>query len=138
MTALPPENLVKTGATDPERDDRGRFVAGHVGRGGRPKGYDFRKIVAEESAKHGVPVEVAVWAIYTALLKRARRGDVAAARILLDRLCPRDETIHITDDRPRMTDLERGVRIEQLLAIAARRKREAEEGDSSGDDDSAE
>lgn len=124
------------------RDESGRFLPGHATPGpGRPPGHvgpDFRRLVIERCEREGVTVEDAVWAVFTALLKKARRGDVAAARVLLDRLCPRDETIHITDHRPQMSDLERAVRVEQLLAIAAQRKREAEERGSSGDDDSAE
>lgn len=73
-------------------EETGRFVPGNraaVGHG-RPPGYDFRKIVTEESKRNNISVEAAVWSIYGAMIVKARSGDVQAAKLLLDRLCESD------------------------------------------------
>lgn len=68
----------------------GRFLPGNSGGPGRPRGLDFRRVIADRAEAAGIPLETALWGIFTSLLKQARDGDVQAARLLLDRLCDND------------------------------------------------
>lgn len=87
-----------TPSIDPNRDPAsGRFLPGNnANPKGRPRGYDFRHIVAEYSARQGVNVEDAVAAIYVAMVGAARNGDVAAAKLLLERLCESPDEIKLS------------------------------------------
>lgn len=58
--------------------------------GGRPRGYDLRKIVAERLATDGTSVETVVYEVFDALRSNVRKGDTAAAKLILDRLCDTD------------------------------------------------
>lgn len=82
-----PKDLAESGA---ERDGKGRFLPGHKGIGGRPKGLDFRRVVQEYADARSIKVEDAIWTIFTSLLKSAKDGDVSASRLILDRLCDPD------------------------------------------------
>ena len=86
MSREPPDKTAEDGR-DPET---GRFLPGNSGGPGRPRGLDFRRVVAERAAAAGIPLEAAVWSIFTSLLRRARDGDVHAAKLTLDRLCDND------------------------------------------------
>lgn len=57
---------------------------------GRPRGFDFRRIVAERIAKEGLTVEDAVWAVFKAAFQQAGKGDIQAAKLIIDRLCDSD------------------------------------------------
>lgn len=79
----------------------GRFLPGVSGNPrGRPAGYDFRKIVRDRSEGTGLPVELAVWRIYQAMVREAvENGDTQAAKLILDRLCENDPThLYVTHD----------------------------------------
>lgn len=76
-----PINRAENGGRDPAT---GRFMPGHGGGPGRPRGSDLRSLVAEHRAS---TMEEALLRVYDMLVERAIGGDVAAARLLLDRLC---------------------------------------------------
>ena len=106
-----------------------RFKPGQSGNpAGRPPGLDFRRLVEKRAAAEGVPVEAAMWAIFVSMLKRARAGDVAAAKLLLDRLCTAVETgpqIAIITDRvivgpPIPDDRQLGEYLRELVALSGR------------------
>ena len=86
MPKKPPDKTAEDGR-DPETV---RFLPGSSGGPGRPRGLDFRRVVAERAAAAGIPLEAAVWSIFTSLLRRARDGDVQAAKLILDRPCDSD------------------------------------------------
>ena len=75
-----------------KRDARGRWLPGTTGGPGRPRGYDFRAVVEQFAIANKVEVDRAIYEVFTALAARARAGDVAAAKLLLDRLCTADPT----------------------------------------------
>ena len=86
------------------RGPRGRFVQGNPGGPGRPRGLDFRHVVAEQAELHGVDMETALWRVFQALLERAQDGDVQAAKLLLDRLCGTKVEVEHTG-KPDLEDL---------------------------------
>ena len=47
-------------------------------------------MVAEQAETAGVGLEGALWAVFQAILRRAKSGDVQAAKLLLDRVCVAD------------------------------------------------
>lgn len=71
------------------RDPRGRFQVGNPGGpgGARPRGIDLRKLVEAKARDGGFTLETAVWAVFTSMLRRARDGDVNAAKLILSYLC---------------------------------------------------
>jgi hypothetical protein len=70
------------------RDSRGRWLPGHSQPGpGRPRGLDFRRVVEEKAEAEGFDLDEAIWEIVLALFEEAKAGSVAAAKLLLDRLC---------------------------------------------------
>ena len=70
------------------RNEHGQFLPGHGRPGpGRPKGVgNIRTIAAEKAEAEGVDLQQAIWEVVKSLFKSASAGDVAAARLLLDRL----------------------------------------------------
>lgn len=119
----------------PDRDSSGRLLPGNklsaaYGRlGGRPKAqiqYDFRAIVTAEAAKNGVTIETAVWGVFVSMLNRARNGDVQAAKLVLDRLCP-ENTLSIAASAQEVAASVRAF-------IAAAREQDTVLGETSGVD----
>jgi hypothetical protein len=86
MSNKPPDKIAENGR-DPKT---GRYLPGHPGGPGRPRGIDFRRLVTEKAEATGLPLESALWSVFMALLKQAREGDVRAARLILDRICDVD------------------------------------------------
>lgn len=83
-----PDKAVVTGDRD---EATGRFLPGNrANPQGRPKGFDFRKVIRDKMEAQDLPVEDALWAIFRSMLTRASGGDVSAAKLLLDRLCESD------------------------------------------------
>lgn len=71
----------------------GRFAPGNPGGPGRPRGYDFRAIVAERVKKTGESVEDVVGELFDELRATAKGGDsaaVSAIKLVIDRLCDTD------------------------------------------------
>lgn len=93
-----------------DRDDvTGRFLPGNrANPNGRPKGFDFRKVVTDKMKEQDLTVESALWAIFRSMLGRASGGDVSAAKLLLDKLCEVDpiamEVSHQDSCSPPMSD----------------------------------
>ena len=111
------------------RGKRGRFTKGNPGGPGRPRGPDFRRLIFEQAERRGVDVEDAVWDVFSALLERAKNGDVQAAKLILDRLCDSDPVVVDVTHQP-MSMSERAARIEAILAAAGRRRQLAQDADS--------
>jgi hypothetical protein len=91
----------KPGETGGDRDEKtGRFLPGNnANPKGRPKGFDFRRVVHEKMQEQNLPVEHALWSIFRSMLARASGGDVSAAKLLLDRLCESDPiTLDVTHE----------------------------------------
>ena len=117
-----PEKLEQTGgrATNQgPRDAAGRFAPGWRG-GGRPRGIDFRRLVIEKTKDNG-SVEEGLFAVYLTLMALAtKKGDVTAAKLLLDRLCLKDEV----DEDPAgglLTHEERLRRLTVLLGLGVQK-----------------
>jgi len=76
---------------DPSNRDpvTGRLLPGHSIAGpGRPRGsLDFMVVCRDKAKAAGVSLSDLVWAATRGLAVRAARGDAAAAKVLLDRLC---------------------------------------------------
>ncbi|MCB9882221.1 MAG: hypothetical protein H6834_10550 [Planctomycetes bacterium] len=72
-----------------DRDEHGRFLKGHSSPGpGRPPGsVDLLAICQRRADEEGIDLEQLVWEVAQALFRRAEQGDVAAAKLVLDRLC---------------------------------------------------
>ena len=112
------------------RDELGRFVLGCAPGPGRPPVPDFRALVAHRLAADGGCLEDALYDVFQALRAEAAAGNVAAAKVLLDRLAPiQDEAsrgpgldeIIAASARP-MTDAERAERVAEILRDAAMRQ----------------
>lgn len=76
-------------AGNAERDAYGRFLPGHVGLGGRPKGYDFHAILLERVKRRNETAEEATIRIIDNLLAATEVPSCAASagKVLLDRIC---------------------------------------------------
>ena len=105
-----------------DRDDRGRYLPGHrIAGPGRPRAIDLRALAETKSAASGQPLEDMLWEVLLAMVDRAKRGDPAAAKIVLDRLSDTDPlSVHVTADT--LSDTERAARLEAILAGAAARR----------------
>ena len=85
MNNLPDKQGVSGNGRDPST---GRFLSGFTGNpAGRPKALDLRAIAEKKAKENGVDLEVALWEVVVGLLERARAGDAAASKVVLDRLC---------------------------------------------------
>lgn len=73
----------KNGAETAGRDEKGRFAAGNPG---RPKGARHKATEAVEQLMQGQ-----LERITAAVIEAAASGDMAAARLVLDRIAPRRE-----------------------------------------------
>lgn len=112
------------------RDELGRFVPGCAPGPGRPSVPDFRRVVAERLAANGGSVDAVLFELFEDLRAEAAAGNVAAAKVLLDRLAPiQDEAnrgpglaeLIAETERP-MTDAERAERIAEILRDADMRQ----------------
>lgn len=112
------------------RDELGRFVPGCQPGPGRPPVPDFRRVVAERLAANGGSVDGVLFDVFEALRAEAVAGNVAAAKVLLDRLSPESKDANAgpglaeliaATARP-MTDAERAERIAEILRDAAMRQ----------------
>lgn len=122
--------------TGDDRDKKtGRFVAGNrIGElGGRPRGYDFRRLVLERSRKEDVSIEDALWLVFRSLLKEVGKGNVQAAKLLLDKLCDAD-AVEVNVNHTALSPEERQKRISELLDTAARRRAGENHGGQRTDD----
>ncbi len=81
----------ETEANREGRDERGRFVPGCAPGPGRPPLPDFRRVIAERLAANGGSVDAVLFDVFEALRAEAAAGNVAAAKLLLDRLAPLDK-----------------------------------------------
>lgn len=106
------------------RGNRGLFAKGTTGGPGRPPGIDFRRLVEEEAERRGVDLVVVLWRVFQSIVRRALRGDMQAAKLLLDKLCLVDPSIAVTVSE--MTDSERAVRLTKIL-VAAKSRVETDE-----------
>lgn len=72
-----------------DRDANGHFLPGHsITSPGRPKGsLDFVATCRIRAKEEGTTLEAAVGDAFIAVAKAAKNGDVAACKLLLDRLC---------------------------------------------------
>ena len=73
----------------PQRN-KGQFVAGHKGRGGRPKGSKNKATIRRELAigKADKILHDALPSVLKVLVEKAREGDMSAMKMLLDRTVP--------------------------------------------------
>lgn len=116
----------------PSRDpETGRYIAGKVGGPGRAAKshgvYNFRALVAEFVEAHGGHAEDVVVDLFGALMTAARGGDVAAARLLVERLCGKDaEQLDIAMATTQLSDTERASRLHAILEAAAKRAPKSE------------
>jgi len=63
-----------------------RFMPGHPGGPGRPRGLDIRTAVRDAAEKSGVCLQEAAANVMEAMRKQAEDGDVQAAKLWMDRL----------------------------------------------------
>ena len=105
-----PHYLARTG----ERDASGRFLSGHRGMGGRPRSLDFRALITQERAD---TLASRLLAVFDAMCRRAEDGDVAAAKLLLDRVCVQESEEPQPRDVVRLTHEERVTRLRGLLGL---------------------
>jgi hypothetical protein len=99
-----PNYFGEKASADPKNRDvvTGDFLPGHKLAGpGRPKGsLDYMSICRTMAKRAGLKLEDLVWAATRGLAGRAAKGDSAAAKILLDRLCgPVDKALVEIDAR---------------------------------------
>ncbi len=119
--------MAPTQTAENGRARTGRFAKGNPGGPGRPRGFDFRAVVAAHADLSGFSVEGVVIEVFLSLVRQARAGDVAAARFLIERLCGKDESSAEGTPPSQLTEIERVQRIEELLESARRRRAAAEQ-----------
>jgi hypothetical protein len=80
-----PINEMEDNGRNPET---GQFVKGWKGGPGRPKGsVDFMQALRLHAKAKGYDIVAAVWEVAEAMFEKAKSGDVAAAKLILDRAC---------------------------------------------------
>lgn len=117
-------------AVEGERHPNGYFKKGHVALAGsgRPKGIDFKTTVLRAIQEHGATE--AIVKVWHAMLNAALDGDVAAARLILDRMCGKEaDVVELTSG---LSDDERAARVQELLDAARERRAEIEQGVAPG------
>lgn len=107
------------------RDVDGRFQPGCKPGPGRPRG-GWRapsawKIAIERAEKEGFDLEEAIWRVVRKLLTAAQNGDVAAAKLVFDKLCPEPPA----SVQARVYD-NRGQTLAELIAGSMQLEREEE------------
>ena len=72
-----------------DRDERGRLLPGHSipGPGRTPGSLDFMAICRRNAEETGHDLETAIWITARAMFKKSIKGDVQAAKFIVDRLC---------------------------------------------------
>lgn len=109
---------------DARRDAAGRWLPGVSGNpGGKEPGIHFRTMVRERVKKLGRTPTEAMEDVFDALFERATKGDVAACKILIERMCE-DEAIQV-DVRTSghsMTDEQLVAAVQAAFEAAKRRK----------------
>lgn len=115
MGADAPQISAPNGRNDPAT---GRFVKGNPG-GGRPRSIDLRSLVARE---RGDTIEEKLLAVIDKLCEQGANGDVAAAKLLIERLCgPVKQEVDVSLDDSRLDDATVVRRLHGMLAMAAAR-----------------
>ena len=84
MTENTADKSEKKGA----RRQNGQFAAGHAGGPGRPRGSKKRSALLANAAKFEEILEQEGEAVVRAVVEAAQSGDIAAARLVLDRIAP--------------------------------------------------
>jgi hypothetical protein len=112
----------------PRRDPvTGMFPPNPNARRGALRGrgyYNFNAVVREYVEAHGGFCEDVIIDIFRSMFLLARNGDVAAARLLLDRFCGKDADVLdavISSPSTRMSDVERAARLQSILTSATAR-----------------
>lgn len=123
MTSQPGESVANREA----RDELGRFLPGCPPGPGRPPVPDFRRVVAERLAANGGSVDGVLFDVFEALRAEAIAGNVAAAKVLLDRLAPAEDGKRGGMDLEQLiaetvSQGEREARIRAILASASMRE----------------
>jgi hypothetical protein len=105
----------------PQRDERGRWLPGSTGNpNGRARGFDFRRIIIDAAAKADVDLAKTIWTIFGAILKAALKGDVHAAKLLLDRLCDTEpDRLHVTQEPAGPPVPDRGELLDGIRRLSA-------------------
>lgn len=112
------------------RDALGRFAPGNPGGPGRRPRPDFASVVDAHLARNGGSTERALAEIFDSMRAAAAGGDVAAARLLLDRLAPvekgaaagRDLEALLAETAYGLSDDQRAERVAELLRTTAARR----------------
>ena len=123
---MPRELMAPTHTAENGRARTGRFAKGNPGGPGRPRGLDFRAVVAAHAERTGFSIEGAIIDVFISLLRQAHEGDVAAAKFLIERLCGKDESAEAEAPPSQLSEDERIRRIEELMETARRRRAAAE------------
>lgn len=129
MLTMTPEEREFLEDVLPSRDENGRLLPGRPGGPGRGAPgarnhgvYNFRALVAEFVEAHGGHTEDVVVDLFGCLMRAANAGDVAAAKLLLERFCGKDaEQLDVAVATTKLSDVERATRIASILAAASKR-----------------
>lgn len=98
----------------------GTFAPGWRG-GGRPRGsLDLRVLAEQRLQEQGKTLADAVWEVFETMLDLATKGDIHAAKLVLERLLGKEtERFEFSEE---LTPSQRVERIKALLAAAALRR----------------
>lgn len=110
-----PDKPAATGDRDPVT---GQWLPGNRGNpNGRPKGIDFRRLVMEKLGE--AAVEDVLLDVFTRLaeLVRGKRGDVQAAKLILDRICEKPDAGDDEDEAQRLTPDQRRAVVLKILGL---------------------
>lgn len=93
------------------RDKKGRFLPGHAPTSpGRPKGkthYDVLAICKRMAKEDGADIEKLIWAVMRGMAIKGSKGDSAAAKVFLDRVCGpagKDPEVQVNIDARQVAD----------------------------------
>jgi hypothetical protein len=102
---------------DTGRNPNGTFAVGHKSKGGRPRRLDFFTAAIDWAESAKTTPEKALAQVIGAAITAAIGGDIAAAKLIIERFCGKETDVLELQDPDAVID--KGVALRELASILA-------------------